>query len=135
MELNERWDVEAIKQGASVAVTFAVPLTLIARFAVDGDEGSEWAGLLAFGAFVGFVLGAGVAAWRQQRGTPLSHGIVTALGVFIAVQIVFVMIRLLQGEVIRWGRISVSSALTALAGVIGGFLGSFLQRRGPTPYR
>ena len=36
--MSERWDLDAIKQGASVAATFAVPFTLIARFAFDDDD-------------------------------------------------------------------------------------------------
>lgn len=135
MAVNEKWDLTAIREGGSVAAMIAVPCTLIARFAFDADEESGWAAVLALGAFFGFVLGAGVAAWRQERQTPLSHGLVTAIGVFVGVQFVFVLVRLLQGEVVRWGRISVSLALTLGAGLIGGFLGSFLRRRGVTPYR
>ncbi len=133
--LDEHWDLKALREGGSVAAMIAVPLTLIARFAFDADAESGWAGLLALGSFVGFVLGAGVAAWRQERRTPLSHGLVAALGVFVSVQILFILVRLAQGEDIRWGRIIVSLGLTLTAGLIGGFLGGFMRRRGVTPYR
>lgn len=132
---ERRWDLAAIKEGASVAVLFAVPFTLIARFAFDDGDASGWAAVLALASFFGFVLGGGVAAWRQERGTPLSHGVVTAVGVFVTVQAVFALIRLLAGNSVNLGRILVSLVLTALAGLIGGFLGSFMQRQGMRPRR
>jgi len=116
-------------------VLFAVPFTLIARFAFDDGDASGWAAVLALASFFGFVLGGGVAAWRQERGTPLSHGVVTAVGVFVTVQAVFALIRLLAGNSVNLGRILVSLVLTALAGLIGGFLGSFMQRQGMRPRR
>ncbi len=132
---NDRWDAQALRDGISVAATFAIPPTLIGRFAFDDGASSGWAGILVLVTFCGFWLGGGVAAWRQQCGTPLSHSLVASLSVFIGAQAVFSIVRVLQGEVIRWGRISVSLALTLAAGLLGGVLGGFLQRRGVTPYR
>lgn len=129
------WDTTAIREGASVAILFAVPFTLVARFAFDENDASGWAAVLALASFLGFVLGAGVAAWRQQCGTPLSHGVLTAVGVFVAVQLVFAAIRLLAGDSVNLGRILVSLVLAALAGLLGGFLGSFMQRQGMAPRR
>ena len=134
-ESSGRWDALALREGASVAVLCAVPFTLIARFAFGEDDKSGWASLLALATFAGFVLGAGVAAWRQQRGTPLLHGVATAVGVFVAVQVVFAALKLLRGESVNSGRIAVSLSLAALAGLIGGMLGSFLQRQGMAPRR
>jgi hypothetical protein len=128
-----RWDWQAIKEGASVAVVLAVPFTLIARFFFDSDARSGWAAVLALGSFLGFILGAGQAAWRQDRGTPLSHGIVTAVGTYVVVQAVFVVILLVAGKHVHWGRILTSLVLTLAAGLIGGFFGSFLQRQGVRP--
>jgi hypothetical protein len=130
-----RWDRDAIRDGATVAVTFAVPFTLIARIAFDNDAKSGWAALLALASFAGFVLGAGVAAWRQDRGTPLSHALVTSVGVFVSVQVTFSVFRLLTGDGVNIGRIVVSLTLTVLAGLVGGFLGSFMQRQGVRPTR
>ena len=69
-----RWDTEAIKSGATVALVFAVPFSITAR--VFSDSGI--AVILSLCAAIGFLLGAAVAAWHQQRRTPLSHAIVTA---------------------------------------------------------
>ncbi len=130
-----RWDAQAIREGASVAVLFAVPFTIIARLAFDDDDKSGWASVLALASFLGFVLGAGVAAWRQRRGAPLSHGVVTAVGVFVIVQILFAVIRVAGGNSLNVGKIIVSLSLTALAGLLGGLLGRFLQRQRMAPRR
>ena len=130
-----RWDGQAIREGASVAVLFAVPFTIIARLAFDDDDKSGWASVLALASFLGFVLGAGVAAWRQRRGAPLSHGVVTAVGVFVVVQVLFAAIRVAGGNSLNVGKIIVSLSLAALAGLLGGLLGSFLQRQGMAPRR
>jgi uncharacterized membrane protein YfcA len=130
-----RWDPLAIRQGASVAAMFVVPCTLIARLAFDQDQSSGWAAVLALGSFLGFVLGAGVAAWRQQRDLPLTHALVTVIVVFAAIQFVFSMVRLLLGDPIRWGRIAVSLTLAITGALFGGYLGGFLQRKGVEPYR
>ncbi len=130
-----RWDGQAIREGASVAVLFAVPFTIIARLAFDDSDKSGWASVLGLASFLGFVLGAGVAAWRQQRGAPLSHGVITATGVFVVVQIIFAVIRVAGGNSLHVGKIIVSLSLTALAGLLGGLLGGFLQREGTAPRR
>jgi predicted permease len=130
-----KWDREAIKQGGVVCLTFAVPFSVIARVVIDDDSASGWSAVLALASFLGFVLGAGVAAWRQQRGTPLSHGIVTATGVFAVAQLVFSVLRLARGDSVNLGRILVSLTLTVGAGLLGGYLGSYLQRQGARPSR
>jgi len=86
-------------------------------------------------AIVGFVLGAGVAAWRQRCRTPLSHGIVTAGGTFVIVQGIFVVINLIRGNDVRWFNIAFTLTLTMFAGMIGGLLGINLQKRGLVPKR
>jgi hypothetical protein len=132
---SSRWDRLAIKQGGMVCLAFAVPFSLAARLLIDEDSTSGWSAVLALASFAGFVLGAGVAAWRQTTGTPLSHGIVTASGVFIAAQILFSILRYARGDQVNLGRILVSLTLTVGAGLIGGYLGSFLQRQGVRPSR
>jgi hypothetical protein len=126
-----RFDPEAIRAGIGVCLILAVPLTLVAAF-VDSDS-SGLNALFFFGAMFGFVLGAGCAAWLQERGTPLSHGIVTAIVAYLGAQAVFVAIRLLRGDSVDWFGVFFTLSLVMLAGLIGGLLGSSLQARGITP--
>jgi hypothetical protein len=126
-----RFDPEAIRAGIGVCLILAVPLTLVAAFVDSDDSGLN--ALFFFGAMFGFVLGAGCAAWLQQRGTPMSHGIVTAMVAYLGAQFVFVTFRLLRGDSVNWFGIFFTLSLVMLAGVIGGLLGSSLQARGIVP--
>jgi hypothetical protein len=126
-----RFDPEAIRAGIGVCLILAVPLTLVAAFVDSDDSGLN--ALFFFGAMFGFVLGAGCAAWLQQRGTPMSHGIVTAMVAYLAAQLVFVAFRLLRGDSVNWFGVFFTLSLVMLAGVIGGLLGSSLQARGIVP--
>ena len=135
MTSPSRFDRRALWNGATTAAMVAVPVQVIARLAVDENDRSGWSVVLTLLILGGLVLGAGVAAWHQQRNTPLSHGVVTAGGVFIVVQAVFSVVKVIQGDSIAWGRIVVSLGLSLVAGVCGGMLGSLLIRRGVQPRR
>ncbi|CAB4704113.1 unannotated protein [freshwater metagenome] len=135
MNISERFDLRALWNGATTAAMIAVPVQVIARLAVDEDRQSGWSVLLTLLILGALVLGAGVAAWHQQRSTPLSHGVLTSSGVFITVQIVFSVIKVIQGDSISWGRIVVSLGLSLVAGICGGMLGSIMLRRGTVPRR
>ena len=135
MRLSERFDLRAIWNGASTAAMIAVPVQVIARLVVDENDRSGWSVLLTLLILFGLVLGSGVAAWHQRRNTPLSHGVVTASGVFVVIQVIFSIVKLIQGDSISWGRIVVSLGLSLVAGICGGLLGSSLLRRGVEPRR
>ena len=126
-----RWDVAAIRAGVGVCLILAVPLTLVAAFLDSDDSGLN--ALFFFGAMFGFVLGAGCAAWIQQRGTPLSHGLVTAMIAYLGAQAVFVTIRLVGGDSVNWFGVFFTLSLVMLSGLLGGLLGSLLQARGVAP--
>ncbi|MEI6402835.1 MAG: hypothetical protein WCP59_11660 [Actinomycetota bacterium] len=124
-----RWDIDAIKAGAGVCAVFAVPLQVLALLFAD----SGVATLLRLGALFGFLLGAGIAAWVQQRRLPLAHGLVTALGAFVVVQATFVLGRAIVGNDLRLSAFIANLPLAAGAGLFGGFLGQWLQSRGMVP--
>ncbi len=126
-----RFDIEAIRDGMGVCLLLAVPLTLIAAFLDSPNSGLN--ALFFFGAMFGFVLGAGCAAWIQNRGTPLSHGIITTMIAYLGAQAVFVSIRLIGGDTVNWFGVLFTLSLVMLAGVFGGLLGSVLQARGVVP--
>lgn len=130
-DLSRRWDLDAMRAGMGVCLILAIPLTLIAALVDSGDTGLN--ALFFFGAMFGFVLGAGCAAWLQQRGTPLSHGIVTAMIAYVGAQTIFVAIRLIRGNSVNWFGVFFTLSLVMLAGLFGGLLGSLLQARGVVP--
>jgi len=126
-----RWDAAAIRSGIGVCLILAVPLTLLAAF-VDSDNPGLNA-LFFFGATFGFVVGGGCTAWIQQRGTPMSHAVITTVIAYVGAQAVFVTIRLIGGNTVNWFGVFFTLSLVILAGIIGGLLGSQLQARGFVP--
>jgi hypothetical protein len=133
--MSGRWDIAALKQGAAVALVFAIPFSVASRLVHDNNPKSTLVVPLVLAAIVGFVLGAGVAAWRQRTNTPLSHGIVAATGTYVAVQGALVVVNLIRGADIRWFAIFFNLTVTLGAGCIGGLLGMALQRQGLEPRR
>ena len=73
-------DWYALRAGGSVSLVFAIPFSIAARIVADRDNSSGAASLLSLAALVGFVLGAGVAAWAQRLQLPLKHGLICAIG-------------------------------------------------------
>ncbi len=135
MAMTRHWDVAALRQGATVALVFAIPFSVASRLVHDHDPKSTLTVPLVLAAIVGFVLGSGVAAWRQRSGTPLSHGIATATGTYALVQGAIVVINLVRGADIHWFAIFFNLTVTLAAGCIGGLLGMALQRQGLEPRR
>ena len=127
-----RFDPQALRAGASVCLVFAIPFSIAARWAADNDN-SGLATLLSLAAIAGFVLGAGVAAWFQQRDYPLAHGLVTALATYVAAQAVFIVVKGIRGGEIHWFAALFNVAPVLGAGLLGGFLGMRLQRKGFIP--
>ena len=101
MTASPRWDWAAVRAGAAVSLVFALPLAIGARIAGNGDHEAVAVGL-SIGATIAFFVGAGCAAWIQRVGFPLSHGLVTAGGTYVAAQAVFIVVRLARGEEVRW---------------------------------
>lgn len=126
---QRRWDLQAMRAGASVALVFAVPFSIAARIV----SGTSAAIVLVFLAALGFLLGSAVAAWHQQRGTPLSHAMVTAAGAYLIPQSIFVIVKLARGGDVTWSGVIANLLVAVSAGAIGGVLGSSLQARGVLP--
>ncbi len=130
---TERWDVEALRAGGMVAMLFAVPLSLAASWAADSRDDSGLALFLSLGAVIGFVLGAGCAAWVQRRDLPLTHGLATAIGTYVLAQTVFIVIKLLRSSDVNWFAALFNLSVVAGAGLIGGMLGQLLRSKGFVP--
>ena len=129
-----RWRIDAdpaaIRAGAGVALVFAVPFQIGAQVA---GSGSGWSLALRLASLVGFLLGAGVAAWVQDRDLPLAHGLVTAIGAFAVAQLAFVLVRAFAGNDLRLLAAAANLAPVAGVGLLGGRLGLALQRTGARP--
>jgi uncharacterized membrane protein YfcA len=130
---SSRWDIDALKAGAGVSLVFAVPFAFASRWAADSRHDDTLALWFSIGALIGFVLGAGCAAWVQRVDFPLSHGLVTAIGTYLAAQAVFITIKLLRGGDVNWfASLFTLSAVTG-AGLLGGLLGKQLHAKGVRP--
>ena len=127
-----RWDLDALRAGGAVALVFAVPLSIGASWAADRDDGAlaVW---LSVGAVLGFVLGAGCAAWVQRRELPLTHGLATAIGTYTIAQAVFIGVKLVRDSDVNWFAALFNLSVMAGAGLIGGLLGKRLRDRGFRP--
>ncbi|MCB0956015.1 MAG: hypothetical protein KDB12_07630 [Ilumatobacter sp.] len=128
-------DRMALRQGGAIALVFAVPFSLAARLLADMDPPSPWRYPALLAALAGFVVGGGVAAWVQRTGYPMVHGMVCAAGTYLLAQTVFVVVKLVRGGDINWFGVFFNFTITLFAGVIGGALGSALQKRGFAPGR
>ncbi len=126
-------DRAALRQGGSVALVFAVPFSIGARLLADHDSHSPFVSVLWLAALGGFTLGAGIAAWTQDRRLPLLHGMVCAGGTYLAAQTVFVVVKLFRGGDVRWLGIFFTFTAVLFAGLVGGGLGSILRKRGFVP--
>ncbi|MEL6892757.1 MAG: hypothetical protein AAFP84_14260, partial [Actinomycetota bacterium] len=65
--------------------------------------------------------------------TPMSHALATAIGTYVVAESGFGVVRLVRGTAVPWGAIAFTLSAVALAGLIGGFLGSRLQTSGARP--
>ncbi len=129
---RSRWDFDALRAGGMVALVFAVPLSIGATWAADNDD-SALALWLSVGAVLGFVLGAGCAAWVQRCELPLKHGLATAIGTYAIAQAVFIVVKLVRGNEVNWFAALFNLSVMAGAGLIGGLLGKRLSDRGFHP--
>jgi hypothetical protein len=104
-----------------VALVFAVPFSVAARL-IAGDQTPE-------GGKATLV----VLLWHQQRGTPLSHGIVTAAVSYIVPQAVLIVIKIARGGEVRWTGVIFNLTIMITMGVLGGLLGSSMRKHGARP--
>lgn len=128
-----RWDGQALKAGAMVSLVFAVPFSIAARWAADSQEDSSLATWLSLMAVVGFVLGAGCAAWIQRVDLPYSHAIAAATVTYVAAQAVFIAVKLIRGSDVNWFAALFNLSVVMGAGLVGGLLGQRLRSKGFRP--
>jgi putative membrane protein (TIGR04086 family) len=122
----------AVVQGVLTALMVVVPaLALNAYLTRDGRE-SSLSFVLMLASFAGWILGAGVAAWVQQRRTPYTHGLVAALVAWAVPQLILIVLDL-DDDGTNWLSVAAFATFVAFAGLLGGVLGNRLQSRGVLP--
>ncbi len=117
-------DRPAVVRGMVVAAIVAVPFALLG-LGVSDENNLGWLGWISVvGVLFGLVLGAFAAAREQRVGVPLTNAIVTAVAVYVIVQAIGVVKRLVTDEDLRWGKYASSLLLSIVAGTVGGLLAS-----------
>jgi xanthosine utilization system XapX-like protein len=74
------------------------------------------------GVLLGLVIGGFFAARDQRVGAPLTNGIVAALGVYVVVQGLGIVKRLIAGDELNWAKYASSMLLSIVAGTVGALL-------------
>lgn len=129
---ESRWDASALRAGALLALVIAVPSWIGASWSMERESFALNA-LFTLVALIGFVLGAACSAWIQQRSYPLAHGVATAVGTYVAVQVIVSTYRVIMGTGVNMFSILLFTTVAAVAGLIGGVLGSRMRRLGFVP--
>jgi len=95
--------------------------------AIIGNIVDRWPVLFALATMFGLLEGAAYAATHQRLGTPLLHGIVVAVGVFVVVQAAGLARRRLAGDDLHWSLVISSLVLSAFVGMLGGLMAGWLR--------
>jgi putative membrane protein (TIGR04086 family) len=132
------FDFEALRKGIAVAAAITIPIAVVASFFVDDDPGQRRPIVYVFTVVVlaGLVAGAFVAGHAQRTGTPMAHGIVTTLSVWLVLTVIRVVRLAIDNDSIEWAPIVSNLLLSLIAGTIGGLLGGrragYVNRRETT---
>jgi hypothetical protein len=117
-------DRGAVLRGMLVAAVIAVPFALLGLGVTD-ENNLGWAGWISvIGVLFGLVLGAFAAAREQRVGAPLTNAIVAAVGIYLVVQAIGIIKRVIADEDLHWGKYASSLLLSIVAGTLGGLLAS-----------
>jgi putative membrane protein (TIGR04086 family) len=115
-------DRSAVFRAMIVSAVITVPFAILGTAASD-DSSLGWASWLAVvGVLLGLVIGGFVAARDQRVGAPLTNGIVAAVGVYVVVQGIGILKRVVVDEQLNWARYVSSLLLSIVAGTVGALL-------------
>lgn len=132
-----RWDMRALRAGGGVALMFAIPFAVVARILTDGgaagNKHSSWSAPLFLASLLGFFFGAAVAAWHQNRDTPLTHAIVAASGTYVIVQTIIIVANIILERQVRWLSIIFTLTVVTAVGLFGGLIGRAMRQSGLEP--
>jgi hypothetical protein len=126
-------DRAAVLRAMIISAVITVPFAILGTAASD-DNGLSWAGWLAVvGVLLGLVIGGFLAARDQRVGAPLTNGIVAAVGVYVVVQGIGILKRMVADEQLNWAKYASSLLLSIVAGTVGALLATAASgsRRSP----
>jgi putative membrane protein (TIGR04086 family) len=128
-------DWRAIGFGVIVAIATTLPLAVLGQILSDYDDGgvSGVVFLFFFLVLAGLVAG-GYVAGAKQPAAPLTHGIVAALGAYLLVQAIGLILNLARGDDVSPASIVVNAGLAAAMGLLGGLIASW-RAAGAVPRR
>jgi putative membrane protein (TIGR04086 family) len=123
----DSFDRRALLRGFLVAIAITVPVGIVFNIAVgDTDDASGTAVLLSsLAVLIGLATGAAVAAATQDRGLPLAHGTVAAVGALLVVTLVSFLV----GDGVGAAKLVSNLLLTIIMGMVGGIVGGRLRTR------
>lgn len=84
-------DRDALRRGVTVAVAITVPAAVVSWLTDRGTGRGGPAGLLTLVVVLGLLLGGFAAASQQRLNAPLTHSLITVLGVVAMLQIMRVV--------------------------------------------
>ncbi len=118
-------NLTAIAKGTGVAAVVAVPAGIAQNLI---DRGSSAAFALFLVVVVALVVG-GYVAGKDEPERALTHGGLAALALYVAVQLLGIVLRVARGEPVTWVSIPLIGLLSASCGVIGGYIAFRRSRR------
>jgi putative membrane protein (TIGR04086 family) len=114
---------ESVLKGMAVAIVICLPLALIADAISNEDNPSRWTIPLYFGVLVGFAIGGFVAA-RSAHDYPYTNGAVAALGAYVVIQGVGIIVRLAGDDPVHYVGVVFNALLAYGSGLTGGVAGA-----------
>jgi putative membrane protein (TIGR04086 family) len=121
--------LDAVLKGMAVAIVISLPIAVVADIIHDDDVDSAWLPPLFFAVLVAFVL-AGFVAGRAATKYPYTNGAVAALAGFVVMAMISVIVQVVDGDSVGFGRIVGTGLLAYGCGLTGGVAGA---RRAASP--
>lgn len=117
-------DRDALRKGITAAALVSVPAAVLFAF-LDRDGGADdWVAVVfSLAVLGGLVLGAYVAGREQRTGTPMAHGLVTTVVLWLALTVIRFVRLMVDGDAVEWSPVLSNLLLSLVCGVVGGLLG------------
>ena len=108
----------AVLKGAAAAIVICLPLTIVANIVHDGNADSPLLTMFLLAVSLGFAFGGFVAA-RVEGDAPYTNGAFAALGAFIVMEAISIVVRVAGDKPVHTGTIIGTALIAYAAGIIG----------------